>query len=201
MAGPHQIWLWDAESDTVRAFAGSGREDIMDGDGMFAALAQPSGLTSDGERLFVADSEVSGIRSVLLKNGEVSTIVGQGLFEFGDEDGEKDAVRLQHPLGVAWGDGTLYVADTYNNKIKMIDPKNRTSLTFLGTAAPGAADDPPQFDEPGGLSVAGSKLYIADTNNHAIRVADLSSRSVRTLKLEGLTAPRPKSPNAPVSDN
>ena len=64
--------------------------------------------------------------------GEVKTLVGTGLFDFGDVDGVGDDVRLQHALGVAYHDGKLYVADTYNSKIKVIDPATRTCTTFLG---------------------------------------------------------------------
>jgi len=77
-----------------------------------------------------------------------------------------------------------------NNKIKAIDPEKRFSVTFLGTGEPGKADDPAQFDEPGGLSVAGDKLYVADTNNHAIRVVNLKTNKMTTLVLDGLTPPK-----------
>jgi hypothetical protein len=102
-----------------------------------AALAQPSGITSDGKKLYFADSEVSSIRSADLGlNGQVDTIVGEDLFEYGDRDGKGSAVRLQHPLGVAYHDGSLYVADTYNNKIKRVSPKDRTSETFANVVRP-----------------------------------------------------------------
>lgn len=196
MAGPHQIWLWNPQTDEVHAFAGSGSEDIEDGDLQSAAFAQPSGLASDGEVLYVADSEGSSIRAVPLNPDKpVWTVVGTAdldagrLFEFGDVDGENGKARLQHPLGVVWHKGALYVADTYNNKIKAVDPEKRFSVTFLGTGESGKDDDPAQFDEPAGLSVAGNKLYVADTNNHAIRVVDLKTNQVRTLVLDGLTPP------------
>src|SRR5262249_16602876 len=125
--------------------------------------------------------------------GEVETIVGEDLFEFGDRDGQGSEVRLQHPLGVVYSDGALYVADTYNNKIKRISPKDRRSETFLGTVEEGLrAGDRAAFDEAGGLSVAFGKLYIADTNNHAIRVADLKTKRVETLQIKGLEKLRPR---------
>ncbi len=188
MAGPHQIWVMDLRENSVRPYAGSGREGRVDGALMRSALAQPSGLTTDGERLFVADSETSSIRSVdLRKNGEVKTIVGLDLFEFGDKDGKGRHVRLQHPLDVLFHKGKLYVADTYNHKIKIVDPKEKTSRTFLGSGYPGDKDGAsPQFYEPGGLAISGNRLYIADTNNHSIRVADLSTKTVSTLVLKGL---------------
>jgi hypothetical protein len=79
----------------------------------------------------------------------------------------------------------LYVADTYNNKIKLVSIEERTAETFLGTGMGGFKDgNEAQFDEPGGLSVAGGTLYIADTNNHVIRVADIETRRVETLEIK-----------------
>jgi DNA-binding beta-propeller fold protein YncE len=189
MAGPHQIWAMNREHQEIGPYAGSGREARIDGSLMEAALAQPSGLTSDGTNLYVADSEISSIRSVSLDpRGHVSTVVGLDLFEFGDVDGQGEVVRLQHPLGITHHNGVLYVADTYNHKIKAIGPRLATATTFLGTGKPGFRDgEMAQFYEPGGVSIAHGKLYIADTNNHAIRVADLGTKQVTTLQITGLT--------------
>jgi NHL repeat len=157
-----------------------------------AAMAQPSGITTDGKRLYVADSETSAIRAVTLGlDGTVSTLVGEGLFEFGDRDGTgKASVRLQHPLGVTYHDGVLYIADTYNHKIKRLFPAMETVTTYCGSGKPGRADgNAAEFYEPGGLSIAAGKLYVADTNNHAIRVADLATGEVTTMRLQGLPLP------------
>jgi DNA-binding beta-propeller fold protein YncE len=188
MAGPHQIWAMNLQHAEIGPYAGSSQEARLDGPLMEAALAQPSGITSDGTNLYVADSEISSIRSVSLNpQGQVTTIVGLDLFEFGDVDGQGEMVRLQHPLGVTHHNGVLYVADTYNHKIKAIGPRLGTAATFLGTGKPGFRDgEMAQFYEPGGVSVADGKMYIADTNNHAIRVADLDTKQVTTLSLAGL---------------
>jgi thiol-disulfide isomerase/thioredoxin/sugar lactone lactonase YvrE len=200
MAGPHQIWGLDLEGGIIAGHAGSGHEGHLDGPLLAAALAQPSGLATDGQVLFIADSEISAIRVADLdpRGGHVRTIVGQGLFDFGDVDGSGDDVRLQHPLGVAYTDGTLFVADTYNNKIKSIGIDTRASGTFAGTGEGGFADgdaEEARFDEPGGLSLAAGKLYVADTNNHAIRVIELRTQQVSTFRLgnvERLTAATPR---------
>ena len=186
MAGPHQIWRFNPETCRVEPYAGSGREALIDGPLASAGLAQPSGLTSDGTKIYFADSEISAIRSADLgPKGRVETIVGLDLFEFGDVDGVGSEVRLQHPLGIACKNGILYVADTYNNKIKQVDPVTKKASTFLGTGEEGKADGTrATFDEPGGLSIADGKVYIADTNNHAIRVADLETGEVSTLQLK-----------------
>jgi DNA-binding beta-propeller fold protein YncE len=112
----------------------------------------------------------------------VQTLVGRGLFKFGDKDGVGDEVRLQHALGVAWLDGKLFIADTYNSKIKVLDPQTRRCESFLGGDGP----DGRFFNEPAGLSIAGGKLYVADTNAHRIRVVDLTTKSVRTLNLKNV---------------
>jgi thiol-disulfide isomerase/thioredoxin len=194
MAGPHQIWKLDIASGMIGVFAGSGHEDIYDGNAATARFAQPSGLATDGENLFVADSEVSGVRVITGIKGErgpfVRTIVGEGLFKFGDEDGKAGAVRLQHCLGLTYAGDHLYIADTYNNKIKVCEPRNRVVRSFVGTHKAGDGDDPPHFYQPGGLSAAGNKLYVADTNNNKIKVVDLKTRAVKTLALSELTPPR-----------
>jgi thiol-disulfide isomerase/thioredoxin len=188
MAGSHQLWRLNLKTGRVEPHAGTGREALIDAPNATAALAQPSGITTDGKRLYFADSEVSSIRAADIDpNGRVETLVGGDLFDFGDRDGVGRMARLQHPLGVVYHEGMLYVADTYNNKIKRLELRTRRIETFLGTGEEGARDgENPTFDEPGGLTIANGKLYIADTNNHLIRVADLKTRRVETLLMRGL---------------
>lgn len=151
-------------------------------------LAQPSGITTDGTYLYSADSEISAIRKIGFgPNGKVTTIVGQGLFEYGDIDGRGSEVRLQHPLGVTSWNGKLFVADTYNNKIKLIDPDKKSSTTWAGNGRGAYRDgkaSKASFNEPGGLSIAGNTLYIADTNNNLVRTVNLKTQEVSTLMLK-----------------
>ena len=190
MAGTHQLWSMAFADGTIGTYAGSGQESLIDGPLASAALAQPSGITTDGDQLYFADSETSSVRAADLDPmGRVRTIVGLDLFMFGDVDGSEDNVRLQHPIGITWFDGTLDVADTYNHKIKRVLPATRSAFTLLGTGEPGHRDGPgrqARFDEPSGLSIANGRLYIADTNNHCVRVADLDTGEVSTLELTGL---------------
>jgi thiol-disulfide isomerase/thioredoxin len=196
MAGSHQLWRMDLSSGIITPWAGSGREGISGGPLASATLAQPSGLATDGAWIYFADSESSAVRAAGLEaGGKVRRIVGTGLFDYGDVDGTGDQARLQHPLGVAYNpvDGLLYVADTYNGKIKTVDPDTRRAQTLAGGAEHGRRDGPePLFYEPGGLDLAEGKLFVADTNNHAIRVVDLATLETSTLVLldaEGLLAP------------
>jgi len=192
MAGLHQIWRFELGTGMGRAFVGSGRENLTDGPAEQAALAQPSGLALHGNELYFADSEVSAIRGVDLAKEEVYTIIGEGLFDFGDVDGAYPGARLQHCLGVAAWQDRLFVADSYNHKVKMIDPVMRTSVTVLGDGEPGATSPGGglRLFEPGGLSMADNELMVADTNNHRIVWAEWSGHVWREVAFEGLTAPQ-----------
>lgn len=190
MAGFHQLWEMDLSSGEVYPIAGTGREGLLDGPVEYVWLAQPSGIITDGRTLYFADSESSAIRMFdPVETGRLDTIVGRDLFEFGDVDGVGDDVRLQHPIGVTFLEGALYVADTYNNKIKRVVIEERSSTAVAGQGEVGFRDGwagEACFDEPSGVSAAGGRLYIADANNHAIRVLDLETEQVSTLELTGL---------------
>ena len=190
MAGTHQIWEFDIAGGAIAPYVGSGAEGTENLGLAASTLAQPSGLALDPDgRLYFADSESSSIRVADTRGaGGVSTVAGsdQGLFDFGDEDGVGTDARLQHPLGVAVGADSVWITDTYNSKIKRIDPVTGAVETFAG-AEPGWADgDEPRFYEPGGLDLAEGMLYIADTNNHVIRILDIDTGETSTLVLRGI---------------
>jgi sugar lactone lactonase YvrE len=199
MAGNHQIWSLDLDALTIGPVAGDGTEQRRDGKFESAAFAQPSGLALRDDALYVADSESSSVRALDLERATVATLAGgapdpRNLFEFGDRDGAGFGRRLQHPLGVcidARADrehALVYVADTYNHKLKLLDPDSGQLATYAGDGVTGHVDgeaEHARFFEPGGLSIAGDKLFVADTNNHALRVIELEKHEVATLALHG----------------
>jgi sugar lactone lactonase YvrE len=185
LAGSHQIAIVDPKASTVRLFAGTGQEYLSDGARLKATFAQPSGLATDGKDLFVLDSETSSLRKIELASGQVTTLVGHGLFVFGDTDGPGDKARLQHPIGLTYGSGSLYIADTYNSKLKRVDPATGTVKTVVG------GKDHAAFFEPAGLAFVGPSLWIADTNHDRIVKTDPASGSVTPITLAGLTTPKP----------
>ncbi|MCA9879357.1 MAG: alkyl hydroperoxide reductase, partial [Thermomicrobiales bacterium] len=194
MAGTHQLWTLDLATGRLDVAAGTGVESIHDGPLLEATFAQPSGVSASGGVLYIADSESSAIRSIDPAANRVRRLVGRGLFDFGDADGGPGVARLQHPLGVAAtteaGAPLVFIADTYNDKIKRLNPTTREVTTWAGGEA-GHEDGTlatARFWEPSGLSLAGSRLFVADTNNHAIRVIDMATGIVRTLEVQGETA-------------
>ena len=190
MAGAHQLWQLDISAGTVEPFAGTGAENIVDGLRMEALLAQPYGLALDSNNLFFADSETSAIRVAKIgEGGRVVTLTGTGLFDFGDHDGIGKKAVLQHPQDVASAPGAVYIADTYNHKIKRMDLSTLRITTLAGSGAQGLEDGDAlsaSFDEPAGIAYRDGVVYVADTNNHRIRKFDVERGVVTTLELTGI---------------
>lgn len=173
-AGTHQLLALDLETQEVRIVLGSGQEDKRDGFAQEATLAQPSGLTTDGHYIYVTDSESSSVRRFDPHNSEVQTLIGRGLYEFGDIDGGFEYARLQHPQGIAFSNGFLLIADTFNHKIKRLNLKDKLVETLLGDGQSGSelSARRTRFFEPTGLSHAAGKWFVADSQNHRIVVYD-----------------------------
>lgn len=196
MAGTHQIWAYFLEqtiwwryqvqnANTAVPIAGNGDERNRNNDyPKQASFAQPSGLclVRDAQEVFIADSESSSIRKVSLVAGKVSAVVGgannpMNLFAYGDVDGEKYQARLQHPLGVAHhpcSSSVVFVADTFNNKIKKINVQGNQIQTMKIVDEAG---DEFAFNEPSGLCATpdGTSLLVLNTNSHELVRVNLST--------------------------
>ena len=161
MTGLHQIWCLSLVANTLKLFSGSGKEGLLDGPATTAAYSQPSGLTLLFNRLYSVDAGASAVREVDVETGAVKTIVGAGLFDNGDSDGSGKTARLQYPLDIQADPEhrMLWIADTYNNKIKRIGINSE----FVSSVAVDR-----RLDEPGGLAFHDDTLYIANTNAHEI---------------------------------
>jgi thiol-disulfide isomerase/thioredoxin/sugar lactone lactonase YvrE len=180
MAGAHQLWRLEVRTGALQPGAGNGREGLDDGALAEATFAQPSGLATDGRVLYVADSEASAIRKVDPAAGKVWTLVGKGLFEFGDRDGPFARAQLQHPLGLALVGETLYVADTFNGKVRRL----MLASGQVSTVTPSRS-----LAQPGGLTWAGGKLLLADTDHHRLVTVNPQNGSVGALILAGVAPP------------
>jgi thiol-disulfide isomerase/thioredoxin len=190
MAGSHQIWRMDLNSNQIEIFAGTGEEGITDGPRTKATLAQPSGITTDGHSIYFLDSEASALR--MIEDGVVTTLIGKGLFVFGDTDGLFPEARLQHPIGIYYHSHALYIADSYNHKLKKADLRTREVSTLVGDGQAGRNDGRASeagLYEPNDVVFLDGRFYIADTNNHQIRIYDPVSWEVSTLQLKLKTTP------------
>lgn len=187
MAGNHTIWSFNPEAGSIRLLSGTMNEGLADGVADSAWFAQTSGLdlTSDGEVL-IADSETSAIRRLDPNTGAVSTLIGEGLFDFGFRDGPAAEARLQHPLGVrSLPDGSIAIADTYNGAIRRYDfTTNEVSTLARGLREP---SDIFVLDASGS---APAELLIVESASHALTRVKLPKNAQRVDE-GALTSKRP----------
>jgi thiol-disulfide isomerase/thioredoxin len=168
MAGIHQLWTFDPRTGVVEVAAGTTNEGLLDGPLSEAWFAQTSGLAADGERLWLVDPETSSLRYV--EDGEVCTVVGQGLFDFGFRDGLAEEALFQHPLGVTvLPDGSVAVCDTYNGAVRRYDPAADEVTTLVSGLA-----------EPSAAYVGGSELVVVESNAHRLTRVPLGAAATRT---------------------
>ena len=186
MAGSHQIWSLDLGTSMAEPYAGSGGESVRNGPVEQAELAQPSGIEIVDGATYFADSESSSIR--FTDGDTVGLLAGtdQSLFDFGTADGVGTDARFQHPLGVTAASGVLYVADTYNSRIRAVEIATGASSTLAGSVGGWRDGQDALFNEPGGLDELDGVLYIADTNNHSVRRLNIATGAVDTMVFRGL---------------
>lgn len=179
LAGINQIAQLAVTLNTIEILAGSGQAAIGDGSSTDAAFAQPMAVAVGEEMermLFVADANASALRAVTLRTGNTRTLLGKGLYETGDQDGKTSDALMQHPMDLDWDAKrkALWVLDSFNDKLKFVSPANKTvSSTRLSYA----------LKEPGGLSIDGDTLWIANTNGHEVVRVDLNSGAAEAFEV------------------
>ncbi|APZ44635.1 hypothetical protein BW247_09070 [Acidihalobacter ferrooxydans] len=175
MAGDHQVWRYDLKQGRIGPYAGSGYEGLSNGALARAKFAQSSGLAYHDGILYVADPESSSVRAIIIAQNRVRTVLGFGLFDFGLRDGPSPQALLQHDQGLAWLNGKLYIADTFNNAIRVYEPGSQ-QLTTLTTA----------LAQPGGLAEFGPHtLLVADTNANRMVTVDTENGAVQDWPIKG----------------
>lgn len=156
-AGVHLLLAVDAETGATDILAGTTVEGLRDGAALDGWLAQPSGLAVDGERIWFVDSETSALR-YLDSSANLTTVVGEGLFDFGHVDGPAESARLQHPLGVTLlADGSVAIMDTYNGAVRRFDPAT-DEVTTLAT----------ELREPSGAVLVDGNLVVVESAAHRL---------------------------------
>lgn len=220
IAGTHQIWALNLKNNRCFNFSGTGAEGNLDSKNNLKKWewAQPSGLSlgvisKEKIEIYVADSESSSIRAINMKSLSSSrNVVGgdsnpRNLHAYGDIDDIGVSAKLQHPLGVHFvkHKNVVLVTDTYNHKVKVIDPFTNEIFSWLGngngTLKDGNAMNS-EFSEPSGVyslwikdASGNDKLlvFVSDWNNHWIRSVDYDEGEVTTMEL--LNVPRGVSSN------
>lgn len=176
MAASHQLWEFDLTGFGFRPVAGSGRLGLNDGNGVLADLAQPAGMVLAQDTIYWCDSQTSSVRSFKPRSGEVETLIGHSLFEYGNEEGDRDLARLQFPLDVTL-DSTapmLWIADTYNDAIGAWHLEGGGLVRF-------PFEHP--LNGPAAIASSGAHLWIANTDAHEVLRMDVASGEIVVLPM------------------
>lgn len=188
----HRVRKVDAATGIISHVAGTGQARYS-GDGgpaSQAALNEPTGLAVNDQSLFIADQSNNRVRKVDLDTGLISTVAGDGTAAYSGDQLPATEASLAGPSGVALGrDGVLYVADTFNSRIRSVDPATGQIATVAGdggTYRYQGPDEPnsPSISRPAAIAVGGDgRVYLTDSDSHLIRVWD--GRANRISRLSG----------------
>jgi hypothetical protein len=173
--GNNRIRRVDFLSRRITTVAGGGSNPEGDGESALAAiLVQPSGITIEGDTLFIPEEGRNRVRAVDLRNGTISTVVGTGTLGFSGDGGISTSAQLNRPTKAAATARFLVVADKRNNRIRLVDRKTRRIRTLSGGAVAGFSGDngPPEnalLNAPEGLDITDESLLICDVANNRVR--------------------------------
>ncbi len=203
LAAWHNHKLRHFDPATGRVTISCGSTPGFAGDGASARTAllnQPKALALDKSgNIFVVDQRNQRVRRIRASDGVIETVVGTGTKGFGGDQGEPLGAQLSMPTGSNPqpggaldfdAQGRLYVADTENHRIRRVDFAANKIETVAGNGTPGYGGDDgqataAQLNFPRDLAISGEVLFIADTENHAVRRVDLASGTITTLAGNG----------------
>ncbi len=183
----HRVRRVDAQTGIITTLAGTGQPRFS-GDGgpaAQAALNEPAALALDGRgRLFIADQSNNRIRVVDLTTGLIATFAGTGTAAYDGDGGPAAGASLAGPSGLAVHDGVVYIADTFNGRIRAVNLDSGCISTVAGDGGDyrfeSAAEAPStSLSRPSGLCLdSEGRLFITDSDNHLVRCWDADSKAI-----------------------
>lgn len=175
-AGDNRLWAFDLGAPSISLVAGSGALAVTDGTGTQASFAEPVALAAVQQVVYVCDGAGSAIRSVNTRTGQVSTLVGQDTWNFGNADGPRTEARLQQPQAIALDPESpvLWIADSGNDRLRTLRLGGGDLVTF-------ALEQ--RLHAPGGIVAGAGVLWIADTDAHAVLRLDTRTGTVRHVPI------------------
>ena len=195
------LYVADGQSNTIRrvniatgtvcTFAGTANAigGSTDGVGAAASFYLPSGITTDGTNLYVADSGNNTIRKIVIASGMVTTLAGTaGIYSAGATDGTGAVAQFHTPHGITTDGTNLYVADAANNTIRKIVISSGVVTTLAGVASFGAGCNHidgtgagAQFATPSGITTDGTNLYVTERCSHTVSKIVISTGQSTTI--------------------
>ena len=192
----HRIRRVSASTGIITTVAGTGFVDYS-GDGgpaVLAGMAFPFGIAVDyANGLLVVDTINNRIRRIDAASGVIATVAGIGQDGYSGDGGPARSASLTSPYAVAVdGSGSLFIADTGNNRIRRVDAGTGVITTVAGNGTGGYSGDggpaaSATLSEPCGIALdSGGNILIADTGNNRVRRVDASSQIIRTVAGNGI---------------
>ncbi len=175
-AGDNRIWRLDLGTSTLELVAGNGRLAVTDGTMAMASFAEPVSLACVQQTLYVCEAAGSAVRSVHTRTGQVTTLVGQDPWQFGQIDGARTDARLQNPQALALDPGSpvLWIADSGNDTLRRLRLGGGELTTY---------ELPQRLHAPAGLAVSADAVWIADTDAHAVLRLDPVTGALRHVPI------------------
>jgi sugar lactone lactonase YvrE len=210
--GAGDVYVADYANDRVRAVGGNayslpgpGLINTLAGDGVGgysgdggradnAEIYQPTGVAVDASgNVYIADQFNQRVRKVTASTGKISTVAGDGTGGYSGDGGIATSAEMQNPNGVAVDSaGNIYIADTYNNRIRKVTASTGIMSTVAGDGAKGYSGDggaatQAELNYPFGVAVdAADNIYIADVYNSRIRKVTASTGTISTVAGDGV---------------
>lgn len=182
--GNYKIRKVDVSTGIVTTLAGAGSPGSSDGYGSTARFNGPSGITTDGTDLFVADYFNHTIRKIVIATGAVSTLAGIAGSP-GSLDGTGSSAMFYFPYGITTDGINLFVTELSNHIIRKVVIATGVVTILAGTAGSiGTLDgtgSTARFNGPRGITTDGTNLFVADSGNNTIRKVVISTGEVTTL--------------------
>ena len=179
--GSHKIKQVDLSTGTVSDLVGGGNPNHLDGIGTGAYFNSPTGITTDGINLYVADSANHVIRKIIISTGQVSTIAGQ-VGTSGSSDGIGSNASFNGPEGLAIHGSVLYVSEKVGNRIRQIDLTKKEVSTLAGSGTQASTDGiglSASFNQPRGIVYHRGNLFVND--QYTIRRIIIENAIVNTV--------------------
>lgn len=192
----HRIRKVDISAGTITTIAGIGQDGFAgdDGPATESILSEPSGIALDKEgNIYIADLMNHKIRRVDKATGIITTVAGSGHGSFEGDNGPAIYAALSGPSGVALDkDGNLYIADTFNNRIRMVDKNTGLISTIAGDGnifkiGEGNTSEK-SLSRPYSIAIdSEGNIYVTDSDNHMIRKVDRKTGEIITVAGNGKT--------------
>lgn len=187
----HVVRRVDAKTGVIKTIAGTGLAGFGgdNGPATQAKFRQPHSLVLDkAGNIFIADIGNHRIRRIDAQTGLISTIAGDGTPRLPEPGAEARAAPLKGPRALALDEKTLWIALREGNMVWKLDLGSGKLWPVAGSGAKGMEDFGPgeamkaTFNGPKGIAIGpDQRLYLADTENHAVRVIDVATKTVSTI--------------------